>query len=205
MRILGIFTLVVLIASAYIRRKMRPVISGKMGENRVGRILRKEGLRVFNNVIFMIDGRTVQIDHIAISINGIFVIETKNHHGVIYGDAYKKEWYQNTPSGGRYRFYNPVWQNYGHVKTVEKLLGLDEKLIRSVVVFASDPLLAVMASDMPVITAGELPHWLKSNKEPVLSPLEVEYYAAKIKNLNCQCRKVEKDHVKAVQSRKLAA
>lgn len=205
MWILGIFTVIALLIFAVIRQEMRPVISGREGEKKIAHILRKQGLMVFNNIILMIDGRTVQIDHIAISNNGVFVLETKNHHGVIFGDSYKKEWYQNTPSGGRYRFYNPVWQNYGHVKTVEKLLGLDEKLIRSVVVFASDPVLAVMASDMPVITAGELPHWLKSNKEPVLSPLEVEYYASKIKNLNCQCRKVEKDHVKAVQNRKLAA
>ena len=205
MWILGIFTVIALLIFAVIRQEMRPVISGKMGENKVGWILRKEGLRVFNNVIFMIDGRTVQIDHIAISKNGVFVIETKNHHGVIFGDSYKKEWYQNTPSGGRYRFYNPVWQNYGHVKTVETLLGLDEKTIRSVVVFASDPLMVLKTADMPVITAREFPSWLQSHKEQVLSPLEVEFYASRIRSLNCQCRKVEKAHVKELQRRRLAA
>ena len=45
----------------------RAIKSGKEGEKRVSRILRRHGFRVFDDLIFKENGRTVQIDHIAVS------------------------------------------------------------------------------------------------------------------------------------------
>lgn len=82
------------------------------------------------------DGHTTQIDHIAINQNGVFVIETKNYSGIIYGNDNQREWVQVFNYGReKNRFYSPVKQNAGHVHSVRKLIG-DSIPIHSIVVFA---------------------------------------------------------------------
>ncbi len=67
--------------------------------------------------------RTSQIDHIIVSIYGIFVIETKNFKGAIYGSENDFKWTQVISRKQKYRFYNPILQNKGHVKSLQNLLG----------------------------------------------------------------------------------
>lgn len=64
-----------------------------------------------------------QIDHVVISRYGIFVIETKEYHGVIKGDEYDKQWLQYTFNDKRY-VLNPISQNYGHIKALSACLDL---------------------------------------------------------------------------------
>lgn len=79
---------------------------------------------VFNNICLPSNGNTemTQIDHIVVSDFGIFCIETKGQSGWIFGSKNRKYWteviYRN-----KYRLYNPIWQNYAHVKAIENLLG----------------------------------------------------------------------------------
>ena len=48
-----------------------------------------------NNVILEVEyGNTTQIDHILINEYGVFVIETKNYKGVVYGTEGKNYWKQ---------------------------------------------------------------------------------------------------------------
>ena len=57
--------------------------------------LNKKTYHVFNNVTLpMLDGGTTQIDHIIVSVYGIFVVETKNMNGWIYGKEKEPKWTQ---------------------------------------------------------------------------------------------------------------
>ncbi len=78
---------------------------------------------------------TTQIDHIIISEYGMFVIETKNISGWIFGSPDKKLWTQKLNKNCAYKFYNPLWQNYKHTKALADLTGVNHDLIKSVVVF----------------------------------------------------------------------
>ncbi|MFC5530482.1 nuclease-related domain-containing protein [Cohnella yongneupensis] len=60
-----------------------------------------------------------QIDHVVISPQGIFVIETKNYNGEIKGGRSDKYWRVNN----RFNMYNPLMQNYGHIKALEQVLN----------------------------------------------------------------------------------
>ena len=96
---------------------------GKIGEEKVAvllYILPKEYV-VLNNVIISNGKSMAQIDHVVVSPYGIFVIETKNYKGWIFGKDYYKQWTQNI-FGKRYKFYNPVKQNETHIKALRKLL-----------------------------------------------------------------------------------
>ena len=55
-----------------------------------------------------------QIDHMILSPFAIFVIETKNYAGTIYGDFDRPKWSGN----GKFAMANPFHQNYGHIKAI---------------------------------------------------------------------------------------
>jgi Nuclease-related domain len=60
-----------------------------------------------------------QIDHVVLSPYGIFVIETKNFQGTIYGSPEYKQWLINE----KFKFMNPFVQNYGHIACIKTLVG----------------------------------------------------------------------------------
>jgi len=79
-------------------------MKGVLGEYRVSRRLNKLASRyegkVFNDVIIPGDNnRTSQIDHILITPYGVYVIETKNVAGKIYGKEDDQYWTQSLAFG----------------------------------------------------------------------------------------------------------
>ncbi|WP_117170154.1 nuclease-related domain-containing protein [Paraliobacillus sediminis] len=73
-----------------------------------------------------------QIDHVVLTPYGIFVIETKNYQGTIYGGKDRKTWLVN----GKFKFMNPFNQNFGHIKALVQVAGVKQKdLIISMVSF----------------------------------------------------------------------
>ncbi|MEG1705404.1 MAG: NERD domain-containing protein [Clostridia bacterium] len=114
-------------------------IKGKIGETITRLILEQycqdSHFKTINNIYIKnhffdnedIDGIS-QIDHIVITTKGIAVIETKYHNAYdIYGSELDKTW---TYIGKhcKYQRYNPLRQNYGHIKCIENLV--DDKSIQ---------------------------------------------------------------------------
>jgi hypothetical protein len=60
-----------------------------------------------------------QVDHVVITPYGLFVIETKNYQGTIYGGIDRKTWSVN----GKFNMMNPFIQNYGHIQALKGLLN----------------------------------------------------------------------------------
>ena len=69
------------------------------------------------------DGSTTQIDHLVISIYGIVIIETKNMSGWIYGSEKDATWTQVFKGGKKYKFKNPLRQNYRHQCAIVEFLS----------------------------------------------------------------------------------
>ena len=72
------------------------------------------------------DGTTTEIDVIMVHEKGVFVFESKNYSGWIFGTETQEKWTQSLRSG-RYRsqkhqFYNPIMQNKAHIKWLKKYL-----------------------------------------------------------------------------------
>ncbi|WP_057763322.1 nuclease-related domain-containing protein [Cytobacillus praedii] len=63
-----------------------------------------------------------QIDHIVITPYTLFVIETKNYTGTIYGDRNRAKWCVN----GKFPMMNPFNQNYGHIQAIKAVLETTE-------------------------------------------------------------------------------
>ena len=124
-----------------------------------------------------IDG-TTQIDHIIVSIYGVFVIETKNMGGWIFGNPNHAKWTQ-TFVKGKNSFQNPLRQNYKHIKELEALLQIGEDKLFSVVVFTGD---AEFKTPMPdnVIRSGRLARYVLGRSRPLLTESEVQRILLKI-------------------------
>ena len=128
------------------------------------------------------DGGTTQVDHVVVSDFGIFVIETKNMTGWIFGKEKQKKWTQ-VIHRTKHSFQNPLRQNYMHTKTLANLLDLPHEYFKSVVVFTSK---AELKTRMPenVGHLDEMMNYILSFNEPVLTEIsktEVSVLIDKIK------------------------
>ena len=80
------------------------------------------------------EDKTTQIDHIVINTNGVFVIETKNYSGRIYGQESQQEWTQVLSYGKvKNKIYNPIKQNKTHVYNVSQVIGTTVPIFSAVV------------------------------------------------------------------------
>ena len=154
-----------------------PSVKGWIGEAIVNFIaklsLNKKVYHLIKNVTIHTEDGTTQIDHIIVSIYGVFVVETKNYKGWIWGskDYKQKEWTQQIYKV-KNKFQNPLRQNYKHTKTLENILDLSDKEIYSVIVFIGD---STFKTDMPENVTkgiGYVKH-IKSFKTPVLTAEKV--------------------------------
>lgn len=118
----------------------RPETRGKFGENRVKRVIGEtieNEQYVINDLIILNEGTSSQIDHVVINPRGVFVIETKNYSGEIYGSENQREWTQVLAYGKvKNKFYNPLKQNATHVYNVRKIVG--DLPVHSLVVFVQN-------------------------------------------------------------------
>lgn len=114
---------------------------GKYGEDLTVRKLRRLNRRGMHGTILRNvylpkeDGTTSEIDILYVSKKGVFVLESKNYSGWIFGNAYEQNWTQSLPNHRKMSFYNPIRQNYNHIKWLKKLVGEDVQMF-SVIVFS---------------------------------------------------------------------
>lgn len=171
---------------------------GWLGEFQVKRFamaqLDAETYRQFHDVTLPTSDGTTQIDHIIVSEYGVFVIETKNMGGWIFGDPNHPKWTQ-TFGKSKNSFQNPLRQNYKHIKGLEALLQIGENKLFSVVVFTGE---AEFKTDMPdnVVRAGHLARYVLARTTPVLTESEVQSILLKINGTMLeQSRETSRLHV----------
>lgn len=180
-----------------------PWFKGWMGEFFVNLsakwLLDKNKYHLIKNVTLPTENGTTQIDHIIVSVFGIFVIETKNMKGWIFGSRNQKTWTQKIYKHSS-KFQNPLHQNYKHVKTLESLLGLNERQLHSVVVFVGD---STFKTEMPenVTYGGGYARYIKSKTTPVLTESQVIELKKKIEQGRLiPSFKTNREHVRHVKS-----
>lgn len=153
--VLSLFSLIIIgaiIFFAVSRLSSRtPEEQGAIGENNIAHIILRairKGLYgyVLQNVyVPKSDGGTSEVDVILICTKGIFVFESKDFVGWIFGDDEHKFWTVSLYAGKnwlgakqteKHKFYNPIWQNNSHIRNLKKILGSNVP-ITSVVVFSN--------------------------------------------------------------------
>jgi hypothetical protein len=68
---------------------------------------------------------------------GIYVFESKNYSGWIFGKENYYQWTQTLKGGVKTKFSNPIIQNIGHIKALGNLLKvIDVKCFYSYIIFS---------------------------------------------------------------------
>ncbi|HWB02788.1 MAG TPA: nuclease-related domain-containing protein [Verrucomicrobiales bacterium] len=123
-----LFVLLIIVAAAagFLQSsKMRGVAGERAVKRMLHRKLDASLYHCLHNVLIP-NGRNglTQIDHVVVSQWGIFVIETKNYSGWIFGTEHDKQWTVSYHGRRKEKLPNPLRQNFGHIRAVESLLKL---------------------------------------------------------------------------------
>jgi len=152
-----------------------------------------------------------QIDHVVISPYGLFVIETKNYAGEIKGKKEDKYWTVNN----RFKMYSPLFQNYGHIKAIERILQ-NKTNFYSIISFTMrsrfnvDPELRKISSNELVVYDVEVSDYihrkisrLASEKiAPILDQSQIEEIYSTLRDKDITDKSIRAEHSKNIQVRK---
>ena len=169
------------------------------------------GARFIANVYVPKNGtETTEIDLVMICQYGLFVIESKNFGGWIFGDENQTNWTQTLPNRWtgtqKQHFYNPIKQNRGHIKHLCNYLS-ECIPIYSIIVFSDDCTLKsikVTSSDVAVVYESNLfraVNWVCSSTRPVLSQDDIVRIYNKLYPLSQVNMAVRQQHVANIQRR----
>jgi restriction system protein len=176
---------------------------GVLGEFIVNLILKrlpKKDYHLIKNVTLPTDDGTTQIDHIVVSKFGVFILETKNFKGWVFGSENQKQWTQKI-FNNTYKFQNPIHQNYKHLKTLESLLCVGSESLFSVIVFIGD---SQFKTQMPknVTYARGCVSYIRSHTSEIIQPEDVESIIKSIETgrleRSISTNQAHKAHVKSI-------
>lgn len=160
---------------------------GRYGEYLTYKYLKKfedKGAKfLFNIYVPKKEKETSEIDVLMISPKGLFVFESKNYSGWIFGSDTQKYWYQTLPVGRgkshKEKFYSPVFQNNTHIKYIKCLIG-DQIPIYSIVTFSDRCTLKsvnIQSSKVNVINRYQVYNLISSiynNTEDQIDNIQIE-------------------------------
>lgn len=104
---------------------------GSIGEQFTYRVLKNSfpsGKILRNVYIQKKNGKSTEIDMLAVNKKGIFAIESKNYSGFIFGKEEDKNWTQVLNKSTKHQFYNPVRQNNTHIESLKFALKDFQKI-----------------------------------------------------------------------------
>ena len=148
---------------------------GKLGDNIIKVTTRtyldNHRYHVLNKVTLPAAECTARIDHLIVSIYGIFVIATLNRKGSISGSVDEKTWLQKCNLRS-HAFQNPLLQGDRQVKALQKLLQLSPEQVFLLLVFIDD---TRFKSPMPDnVTQGKgFIQFIQRKKTPLLTEAQV--------------------------------
>ncbi|TNE81479.1 MAG: NERD domain-containing protein [Bacteroidetes bacterium] len=178
-------------------------IKGYLGEKKTAlylSLLPKSKYTVLNNLVLKNKYGTTQIDHLVISDYGIFVIETKNYKGRIYGSEHGQYWKQ-VLFKYKNELYNPILQNKAHINAVKNLLrDMPHLYYISIIVFSSKASLYLNCSTI-VTFQHLLRQQIKRHRYVTINPEEKREILERIKTNNISSTFNKREHVKSIRKK----
>lgn len=167
---------------------------GSSGEYKVAKVIgaTNKNKFVIHDLIIQQNGKSSQIDHIVIQTNGIFVIETKNYAGRIYGYETAREWTQSLAYGNvKHKIYNPIKQNKSHIYYISRALR-EHKVFVPFVVFPK----AEMFPDIQGVgDLRDLRNALAGNTDIKLASDKIRFFYNKLMKLKRKNNISKSEHI----------
>ncbi len=163
--------------------------------------------KILRNVYLPKDnGETSEVDIIFITPKGIFVFESKNYSGWIFGDEKGVKWTTVLPNRHKNYFYNPIMQNKTHIKWLKEYVGKDIPMF-SIIVFSERCELkkvSVFSDDVWVIKRDKTNATVKricDSKPDVLSEDDIDNIYNKLSGLTNVDEAVKMAHIEAIENK----
>lgn len=154
------------------------------------------------------DGTTTEVDLIMLSPSGIYVFESKNYSGWIFGAEKSRNWTQMLGNKQKNRFLNPIWQNKGHIDALKTATGLDNnRFYKSYIVFSERCMLKKVQIDSPDIKVIKRDSLIQTIKIDIQGPSlltieEVDYLYLKLGKYTHADEAVKKAHIEHIQMKR---
>ncbi|MFZ3577231.1 nuclease-related domain-containing protein [Virgibacillus sp. DJP39] len=155
------------------------------------------------------DGSTTEIDLIMLSQTGIYVFESKNYSGWIFGDEKNKNWVQTLPNKQKNRFFNPIWQNKGHISALQYTLEMNnDELYKSYIIFSERCTLKKMKVTSQNVKVMKRNALIKTIKKDIMGSInmmeieEVEQLYLKLLRYTKAEEAVKKAHIESIRVKK---
>lgn len=179
-------------------------LKGVLGEFYVNSSLRRhldaQEYQLFKDLTLPARDGTTQIDHVIISRFGVFVIETKNMLGWIFGSENQAKWTQ-TLYRKKTKFQNPIRQNYKHIKAIEGVLGIGSDKLYNIVVFVGSGVPKTAMPSNVVWSTGSLLETIRSKRVEILDQDELTTVSERLAEARLRSGfQTHRDHVKHIKS-----
>ena len=204
--------------TSYYKNTKQPYLSVLNNSGRYGEYLAYKKLErlensgakfLFNLYIPKSNGETTEIDMIMICSKGIFVFESKNYSGWIFGSENQKNWCQTLPQGrGKSRkehFYNPIMQNNSHIKNLKTFLREDIPM-HSIITFSERCTLKsinIQSNNIHIIHRNAVFNVVKQiccqNSEDILNTEKISYIYNMLYPYTQTEDKIKKQHIETIQ------
>jgi len=155
---------------------------------------------VINNLMIVNEGKSSQTDHLVINRTGIFVIETKNYDGRIYGHEDQKEWTQVLKYGKvKNKFYSPIMQNRTHIYALSKVIGRSGCFV-SIIVFPKARLMT--DTNINVGYIGDIRKRYKQQTKAIFTVKELNWIYSKLLYFKNNPQISAREHIKEIKNMK---
>lgn len=166
--------------------------------------LPKDEYIVLNDLMLPTSYGTTQIDHVVLSLYGVYVIETKNYTGTLIGNEKTEQWEQNI-NGFMYKTANALRQNKAHISAVRSHASVQANVpIHNIVVFANATKFDIFHEEGEVIYINDLiPTIMRLRSvEPFYTQEQVQIKANLLLEKNITDPELRKQHNQAANAAK---
>lgn len=158
-------------------------------------------MAIFKNLYVPYKGKTTEVDLLMLHEKGIFVFESKNYSGWIFGDRDQLNWTQSLSNREKNHFYNPIRQNQTHIKALAAALDKSVADFTSYVVFSERCELKKVPTNTDEVVIVRRPEMLKhlrkalAERSVIYSLEEMERLTAILTTFTNKSETVKQEHV----------
>lgn len=148
-----------------------------------------------------------ELDLIYIDRTGIYVIESKNYSGWIFGNEAQQNWTQTMPNKKKFKFYNPIRQNATHIRALQTFLGLPNEVYHSVIVFSERcqlKAIEVTSPNVHVLKRENLKQFIQKQNQTakqIFTQGEIESIYKKLLPQMQVSEKIKEQHLHTIQKK----
>ncbi len=151
------------------------------------------------------DNSLTEVDLVMIDQTGIYVFESKNYSGWIFGSEQNKYWTQTFKNKHKEKFFNPILQNRVHINSLQYITQIfDDDIFYSYIIFSKRcelKKISLFSDNVTVLKRNELKKALRrrmNSLKPNLSLQDVDDLYNVLLNYCNVDREISALHIKEI-------